>query len=148
MTHKLKVILIPTGIVVALVIAVVLGWLLVRVILGEKCDPFTPLTLEKFRMAGGEKPLEGEKCEISKKSYLLIITYDSSSDAKEAKKNLELATTPGDKDKIDRLNWITDKGSSAIFWTESDKLGILVAPDEDNEKALEKELKKARKKLE
>ncbi len=148
MKNKLKVILIPAGIVVALAIAVVLGWLLVRVIIGEECDPFTPLTLEKFRIAGGEKPLEGEKCEISKKSYLLIITYDSSSEAKEAKKGLELATTPGDRDKIDKLNWITDEGSSAIFWTEDDKLGILVAPDEDSEKALEKELKKARKKLE
>ena len=148
MTHKLKVILIPIGIVVALAIAVVLGWLLVRMIIGEKCDPFTPLTLEKFRIAGGEKPLEGEKCEISRKSYLLIITYDSSSDAEEAKKGLELATTPGDRDKIDRLNWITDEGSSAIFWTEDDKLGILVAPDEDSEKVLKKELKKARKKLE
>ena len=148
MTHKLKVILIPIGIVVSLSIALVLGWLIIRAIFVEKCDPLTPLALEKFRIAGGEKPLEGEKCEISKKSYLLIITYDGSSEAKEAKKGLELATMPGDRDKIDKLNWITDDGGSAIFWTEKDKLGILVAPDEDSKKALEKELKKARKKLE
>lgn len=147
MKNKLKVILIPAGIVVALIIAIVLGWLFVRIIIGEKCDPFTPLTLEKFRIAGGQKPLEGKKCEISKESYLLVITYDSSSKARKAKKGLELATTPGDKDKIDKLNWITNEGSSAIFWTNDDKLGILVAPDEDNEKALEKELKKARKKV-
>ena len=51
-------------------------------------------------------------------------------------------------DEIEDLDWITNDGASSVFWTNKKKLGILVIPDEDSKKAVEKELDKAFKKLE
>jgi len=93
------------------------------------------------------RPIKGDKCEISKNSYLLRLIYNSSDEAETAKTGLELAT-PGDRDEIEDLDWITNDGASSVFWTNKKKLGILVLPDEDTKKAVEKELDKAFKKLE
>lgn len=147
MNNRLKVIIIPSALVAVFVTAVILGWILISRVRAEKCNPLTPLALEKFKIAGGKKPIEGEKCGISKKSYLLILSYEDSSEAIGAKQGLEFATS-GERDKIDGLDWITDKGASAIFWTSSQKLAILVAPDEDSKKAVKKELDRAFKRLE
>lgn len=143
-----KVIKISVPIVLGIVVltAITLGIILGFKLFGKRCDPFTPLALQKFEIAGGVRPVEGERCEISKNSYLLKLIYDSSDDAKTAKKGLELAT-PGDRDKISKLRWITKDGASSVFWTNKKKLGILVVPFEDREKEVEKELDKALKKL-
>jgi len=146
---KAKIIKIAVPIILGLVLlsVIVLGVIFGFKIFGKTCDPLTPLALKKFEIAGGVRPIQGDKCEISKKSYLLRLIYDSSDEAKTAKTGLELATI-GDVDEIDDLSWITNDGASSVFWTEKKKLGILVLPEEDSKKAVEKELDEAFKKLE
>jgi len=136
-------IVLSSAVLTVIVLAVILGFK----IFGKTCDPLTPLALKKFEIAGGVRPVQGDKCEISKNSYLLRLIYDSSDKAETAKTGLELATI-GDRDEIDDLDWITNDGASSVFWTNKKKLGILVVPDKDTKKSVEKELDKAFKKLE
>jgi len=147
MKNKVIKIVVPIALGLAVLAVIVLGVIFGFKVFGKTCDPLTPLALKKFEIAGGVRPIEGHKCEISKKSYLLKLIYDSSDEAKTAKTGLELATA-GDRDEIDDLDWITNDGASSVFWTDKKKLGILVVPDEDTKKAVEKELDKAFKKLE
>lgn len=145
--NKVIKIVVPIVLSSAILAVIVLGIIFGFKLFGKTCDPLTPLALKKFEIAGGVRPIRGEKCEISKNSYLLRLSYDSSGEAKTAKKGLELATI-GDKDEVDDLDWITNDGASSVFWTDKKKLGILVIPDKDTKKAVEKELDKAFKKLE
>jgi len=146
MNKKIKIILfIVIGIVI--LAAIVLGVIFTVKLWGNKCEPLTPLALEKFAIVGGERPISGDKCDISSKSYLLRLVYDKSSQAERAKTGLQLAT-PGDIDDIGGLEWITEDGDSSVFWTNDEKLGILVIPGEDSEKIVDKQIKKAFKKLE
>jgi hypothetical protein len=147
MKNKVIKIVVPIVLGLAVLAVIVLGIIFGFKLFGKTCDPLTPLALKKFEIAGGVRPIEGHKCEISKNSYLLRLIYDSSDEAKTAKTGLELATV-GDRDEIDDLDWITNDGASSVFWTNKKKLGILVVPDEDTKKAVEKELDKAFKKLE
>ena len=142
---KLKIIiLVAIGILV--LAAIVLGVILGAKLLGKKCDPLTPLALKKFEIASGIKPVSGDKCEISKDSYLLRLIYQDDDSAETAKTALQLAT-PGDRDEIGGLDWISKDGDSSVFWTNDEKLGILVIPEEDNEKTIDKQINKAYKKL-
>lgn len=146
MNKKIKIILfIIIGIVVLAII--VLGIIFAVNLRGDKCEPLTPLALKKFAVAGGERPISGDKCDISSKSYLLRLVYDKSSQAAKAKTGLQLAT-PGEVDNIGGLEWITKDGDSSVFWTNDEKLGILVIPGEDSAKVVDKQIKKAFKKLE
>lgn len=145
--NKVIKIVVPIALGLAVLAVIVLGIIFGFKLFGKTCDPLTPLALKKFEIAGGVRPIKGDKCEISKNSYLLRLFYDSSDEAKTAKTGLELATV-GDMDEIDDLDWITNDGASSVFWTDKKKLGILVLPDEDSKKAVEKELDKAFKKLE
>lgn len=145
-TNIIKIV-VPIALGLAVLAVIVLGVIFGFKVFGKTCDPLTPLALKKFEIAGGPRPIEGHKCEISKNSYLLRLFYDSSDKAETAKTGLELATA-GDRDEIDDLDWITNDGASSVFWTDKKKLGILVLPDEDSKKAIEKELDKALKKLE
>jgi len=112
---------------------------------GEKeCVPLTPLALQKFEMAGGEKPAEGEKCEISQKSYIVKITYDSS-DAADRAEMLLKAGTEGEKDEVKGYDWINDGENSSVFLKSSKIIGILVILDETKESRVEKSVKKAEK---
>lgn len=147
MKGKVIKIVVPIVLGLAVLTVIVLGIILGFKIFGKTCDPLTPLALKKFEIAGGVRPIQGDKCEISKNSYLLRLFYDSSDEAETAKTGLELATF-GDMDEIDGLDWITNDGASSVFWTNKKKLRILVIPDEDSKKAVEKELDKAFKKLE
>lgn len=147
MKNKVIKIVVPIVLGLAVLAVIVLGIIFGFKLFGKTCDPLTPLALKKFEIAGGVRPIEGHKCEISKNSYLLRLIYDSSDEAKTAKTGLELATV-GDRDEIDDLDWITNDGASSVFWTNKKKLGILVLPDEDSKKVIEKELDKAFKKLE
>lgn len=147
MKDKVIKIVVPIVLGLAVLTVIVLGIILGFKIFGKTCDPLTPLALKKFEIAGGVRPIQGDKCEISKNSYLLRLFYDSSDEAETAKTGLELATF-GDMDEIDGLDWITNDGASSVFWTNKKKLRILVIPDEDSKKAVEKELDKAFKKLE
>jgi len=147
MNSKAIKIIVPIVLGLAVLAVIVLGIIFGFKIFGKTCDPLTPLALKKFEIAGGIRPIEGHKCEISKKSYLLRLVYDSSDETEIAKTGLELATI-GDRDEIEDLSWITNDGASSVFWTNKKKLGILVLPDEDTKKAVEKELDKAFKKLE
>jgi len=147
MRVKIIKIAVPIALGLAVLTVIVLGIIFGFKIFGKTCDPLTPLALKKFEIAGGVRPIKGDKCEISKNSYLLRLFYDSSDEAKTAKIGLELATV-GDRDEIDDLDWITNDGASSVFWTDKKKLGILVVPEEDTKKAVEKELDKAFKKLE
>jgi len=142
---KLKIIVLIV-IAVLILAAVVLGIILGVKFLGEKCEPLTPLALKKFEIAGGIKPIEGDKCEISGESYLLRLIYQDSNSAESAKNGLELAT-PGDRDDINGLNWVVKDGDSSVFWTNNEKLGILVIPGIDDEEAVGKQIDKAFKKL-
>lgn len=147
MKNKVIKIVVPIILGLAVLAVIVLGIIFGFKLFGKTCDPLTPLALKKFEIAGGVRPIEGHKCEISKNSYLLRLIYDSSDEAKTAKTGLELATV-GDMNEIEDLDWITNDGASSVFWTNKKKLGILVVPDEDSKKAVEKELDKAFKKLE
>ena len=147
MKNKVIKIIVPIVLGLAVLAVIVLGIIFGFKVFGKTCDPLTPLALKKFEIAGGVRPIKGDKCEISKNSYLLRLFYNSSDEAKTAKTGLELATI-GDMDEIDDLDWITNDGASSVFWTNKKKLGILVIPDEDSKKAVEKELDKAFKKLE
>ncbi len=147
MKGKVIKIVVPIVLGLAVLAVIVLGIIFGFKIFGKTCDPLTPLALKKFEIAGGVRPIEGHKCEISKKSYLLRLIYDNSDEAETAKTGLELATF-GDMDEIDDLDWITNDGASSVFWTNKKKLGILVLPEQDSKKAVEKELDKAFKKLE
>lgn len=126
--------------------AVVLGIILGVKLLGKKCEPLTPLALKKFEIAAGIKPVEGEKCEISGESYLLRLVYQDSKSAESARKGLELAT-PGDRKDLNGLNWIVNNSDSSVFWTNKEKLGILVIPGIDDEEMVDKQTDKAFKKL-
>ncbi|MBU2635136.1 hypothetical protein KJ841_01515 [Patescibacteria group bacterium] len=147
MKTKIIKIVVPIILGLAVLAVIVLGIILGFKLFGKTCDSLTPLALKKFEIAGGVRPIKGDKCEISKNSYLLRLFYNSSDEAETAKTGLELAT-PGDRDEIEDLDWITNDGASSVFWTNKKKLGILVIPDEDTKKAVEKELDKAFKKLE
>jgi hypothetical protein len=147
MKNKVIKIVVPIVLGLAVLAVIVLGIIFGFKLFGKTCDPLTPLALKKFEIAGGVRPIKGDKCEISKNSYLLRLIYDTSDEAKTAKTGLELATV-GDRDEIDDLDWITNDGASSVFWTNKKKLGILVLPDEDSKKVIEKELDKAFKKLE
>lgn len=147
MRVKIIKIVVPIILGLAVLAVIVLGVILGFKVFGKTCDPLTPLALKKFEIAGGVRPIEGHKCEISKNSYLLRLIYDSSDEAETAKTGLELATS-GDRDEIEDLDWITNNGASSVFWTNKKKLGILVVPEEDTKKLVEKELDKAFKKLE
>ena len=142
---KLKIIILA---VIALVVlaAVILGIVLGVKLLGEKCESLTPLALKKFEIAGGIKPIEGDKCEISGESYLLRLIYQDSNSAESAKKGLELATS-GDRNDINGFNWIAKDGDSSVFWTDEEKLGILVIPGVEDEQTVDKQIDKAYKKL-
>lgn len=144
--NKALKIVVPIVLSLSVLTVIVLGVIFGFKIFGKTCDPLTPLALKKFEMAGGVRPVKGHKCEISKKSYLLRLIYDSFDEAKTAKTGLELATF-GNRDGIDGLDWITNDGASSVFWTNENKLRILVVPDEDTKKAVTKELNKAFKKL-
>jgi uncharacterized protein YneF (UPF0154 family) len=138
-------------IVIILISIFVLAGIVLGIILGikffsKKCDPLTPLALKKFEIAAGIKPVSGDKCEISKNSYLLRLIYDDDDSAETAKTGLQLAT-PGERDEIGGLDWITKDGDSSVFWTNDEKLGILVVPGEDDEKTIDKQINKAYKKL-
>lgn len=138
--EKKKIILI-----VVIVIIVVAGVILYIKFKGEKeCVPLTPLALQRFEMAGGEKPVEGEKCEISQKSYIVKITYDSS-DAADRAKMLLVAGTEGEKDEVKGYDWINDEENSSVFLKSSKIIGILVILDETTESKVEKSVKKAEK---
>ena len=147
MNNKVIKIIVLIALGLAVLAVIVLGIILGFKLFGKTCDPLTPLALKKFEIAGGVRSIKGDKCEISKNSYLLRLFYDSSDEAKTAKTGLELATV-GDMDEIEDLDWITNDGASSVFWTNKKKLGILVVPDEDTKKAVTKELDKAIKKLE
>ena len=147
MKNKLIKIVVPIVLGLAVLAVIVLGIIFGFKLFGKTCDPLTPLALKKFEIAGGVRPIEGDKCEISKNSYLLRLIYSSSDEAETAKTGLELATV-GDMDEIDDLDWITNDGASSVFWTNKKKLRILVIPEQDTKKAVEKELDKAFKKLE
>ncbi|MDP2910594.1 MAG: hypothetical protein Q8N58_02310 [bacterium] len=142
---KLKIIIL---VVIAMIVlaAVVLGIVLGIKLLGKKCEPLTPLALKKFEIAGGVKPIQGDKCEISGESYLLRLIYKDGNSAESAKDGLELAT-PGDRNDINGLNWILKDGDSSVFWTNEEKLGILVIPGIDDEATIGKQIDKAFKKL-
>lgn len=147
MNNKVIKIIVLIALGLAVLAVIVLGIILGFKLFGKTCDPLTPLALKKFEIAGGVRPIQGDKCEISKNSYLLRLIYDSSDEAETAKTGLELATS-GDRDEIDDLDWITNDGASSVFWTNKKKLGILVVPEQDTKKLVEKELDKAFKKLE
>jgi len=147
MNTKIIKIIVPIILSLAVLAVIVLGIIFGFKVFGKTCDPLTPLALKKFEIAGGIRPIKGDKCEISKNSYLLRLFYNSSDEAKKAKTGLELATN-GDRDEIDDLSWITNDGASSVFWTDKKKLAILVLPDQDTKKVIEKELDKAIKKLE
>lgn len=138
------VILIVAGI--AVLAAIVLGIILCVKLLGKRCEPLTPLALKKFEIAGGIRPIEGDKCEISGESYLLRLIYQDDDSAQTVKTGLQLAT-PGDRREIGGLDWIAKDGDSSVFWTNDEKLGILVIPGIDDEKAVDKQIDKAFKKL-
>lgn len=145
MNKRIKtIIIIVIGIL--LLAALVLGLILGAKLLGRKCEPLTPLALKKFEIAGGLKPIEGDKCEISGESYLLRLIYQDSGSAESAKKALELATS-GKRNDINGLDWIVENGDSSVFWTNEEKLGILVIPGIDDEEAVDKQTSKAFKKL-
>jgi hypothetical protein len=138
------IILIVTAILI--LIALVLGFILGFKLFGKKCDPLTPLALKKFEIAAGIRPVFGDKCEISKESYLLRLIYQDNDSSETAKTALQLATS-GERKEIGGLDWITKEGDSSVFWTNDQKLAILVVPGEDEEKAIDRQIKKAYKKL-
>ena len=142
---KLKIIILAVIAIVVLA-AVVLGIVLGVKLLGKKCEPLTPLALKKFEIAGGVKPIQGDKCEVSGESYLLRLIYQDGNSAESAKNGLELAT-PGDRNDINGLNWVVKDGDSSVFWTNNEKLGILVIPGADDEAIVGKQIDRALKKL-
>jgi len=102
--------------------------------------------LKKFEIAAGVKPVEGDKCQMSGESYLLRLVYRDGESAESARKGLELATT-GDRKDLNGLNWIVNNNDSSVFWTNKEKLGILVIPGIDDEEMVDKQTDKAFKKL-
>ncbi len=148
MNNKAVKIIILVAIIIVVLAVVVLGFILGVKLLSKKCQPLTPLALRKFEMAGGERPEQGEKCDIAKNSYLLKLVYDDSSAAERARTGLELVT-PGEVGEIEKdVNWIVKDGNSSLFWTDKKKLGVLVIIGQDKEKDVEKQLDKAFKRLE
>jgi len=138
------IILVVIGILI--LAGIVLGIILGVKFFSKKCDPLTPLALKKFEIASGIKPISGDKCEISKNSYLLRLIYKDDDSAESSKTGLQLAT-PGERDEIGGLDWITKDGDSSVFWTNDEKLGILVISGEDDQKAIDKQINKAYKRL-
>ena len=132
--------------VILILAAVVLGFILGFKLFGKKCDPLTPLALKKFEIAAGIKPVSGDKCEISKNSYLLRLIYQDNDSAETAKTALQLAT-PGERNEISGFDWITKDGDSSVFAINEEKLGILVVPGVTDEKTIDKQINKAYKKL-
>lgn len=148
MNNKVVKIILLIAIILVVLAIIVLGVILGVKLLSKKCQPLTPLALRKFEMAGGERPEEGEKCDIAKNSYLLKLVYDDSSAAEKAKTGLELVT-PGEVEEIEKdVNWIVKDSNSSLFWTNRKELEILVIIGQDNEKDVEKHLDKAFKRLE
>jgi len=142
---RFKTIILITTIIL-IIVAIVLGFILGIKLFGKKCDPLTPLALKKFEIAAGIRPVFGDKCEISKDSYLLRLVYQDNDSAETAKTALQLATS-GERKEINGLDWITKDGDSSVFVTNDQKLGILVVPGEDDEETIDKQVKKAYKKL-
>jgi len=139
----------PVLIIAIIIIVVVAGYFLyTKGILFKKmeCVPLTPLALQNFEMASGEKPKEGEKCKISEDDYFIKLTY-SSSDTAQGAKMLLTAGTEGEKKEIDDYDWIINEGDSSVFIQSSDKLGILVMPGETSKSKVEKAVKKVEKSL-
>lgn len=130
----------------ALLIAIALGIILGAKLLTKECEPLTFLALKKFEIAAGIMPVEGDKCQLTKGVYLLRLIYEDEESAEQAKVGLELAT-PGERDEIEELTWITKDGNSSVFWTKDEKLGILVVIGDDSEEGVEKLLDKTFKKL-
>jgi len=142
MNKKTKTILIIIAAVLGVLAIAIFSYFIFTNLFAEKCEPLTPLALQKFERAGGVKPIEGAKCEISKNSYLLRIIYKNKEDALKAKNSLQIITE-GKRQEVGGLDWITNKGDSSVFWAHDEKLGILVAPGLDEEDDIRKELDKA-----
>ena len=145
--NKTKLILLIVIIIVAIAI-IVLGVILSFKIFSKKCEPLTPLALSRFEAASNERSEYGEKCEMSGDSYLLILEYNSSESAENAKKALELATSGEIENIEDDVVWINKDGNSSVFWTDKKLLAILVMPGQNEEDIVEEQLDKAFKKVE
>lgn len=117
---------------VALIIVCVAGFLVFSLIKPFSarrsdiaCNYLTPLALEQFLAAGGEKPKLGEKCEFSSGYSLIKLTYDTAEEAARAKIGL-VAGTEGEKKRIDGSDWVVMEGNSSVFSTAQNKIEIFV----------------------
>ncbi|KPJ55359.1 hypothetical protein AMJ47_00605 [Parcubacteria bacterium DG_72] len=142
---KKKIILIIVAIIIVILI-IGLGIFVLVKLFAEKCDPLTPLALQSFERAAGIRPVEGEKCQVSKNNYLLKIVYEDKDTALLAKNGLQLATE-GERKDIQGLDWVTNDKDSSVFWVFRKTVAILVLPGEDDKDDVEKQLDKAQKLL-
>lgn len=110
----------------------------------EGCQPFTPLLLQKYKIVSGKKPVLGEKCTLSSKSFLIKILYGDSKQAQSALTGL-IAATVGERKTLADYPWVTYQGSSSIFLVDGQKVGVLLLLDEDKESRVKTELNKVLK---
>ncbi len=89
------------------------------------CDPLTLVSLKQFYNDTQVRPTSGEKCSISKESYLLKLTYENYQQAEKAKLGL-MSETTGTKKEIEGANLIVDQGNSSAFYVEGQELKVLV----------------------
>lgn len=105
------------------------------------CEPLTPKVLEELENAGGFRPNMGEICNLSEKNYFLRILYGDSQAAYGAA--LTLASgSKGKHRKLEGVNLVQDDKTSAFFFSDGDKLGVLVFNEKKSDSDLVASLKK------
>lgn len=105
------------------------------------CELLTPRMLEQFENSGGFRPMVGEICNLSQKNYFLRIAYRDHQAAYGAALTLA-AGSKGKHRKLEGVNLVQDDKSSAFFFADDVKLGVLVINEKKSDKDLVAMLKK------
>jgi len=128
-------------IIVILTVLIVGGiYFVPRITFKKNCDPLSPLTLEKYQIAGGVLPILGERCTVEKKILLNRVIYKTKEDAEKAYRNL-LGSVQGEKSEVDGTFWVRAEEDSVIFLHEDTKVGVAVLIGVDKESAVQRKLK-------
>lgn len=118
-----------------IVIAVLLLFLINKLSGPKQCSALTPLSLQRFWLTTGVKPIYGEKCDLAKKQFVIRLMYENSQQAEQAEYGLEISTE-GEK----QAGGITFEGNTVGFFREEEKLAIVVFLDKEDEDEVEKAL--------